>query len=1486
MGQIFLDPKPGKIHGFIKVKTAEDPVDNVTIVVTGNSTITGTTGEFIVEAEVGLQKVMIYHPDYETKTIEVNVQKNSIKEIGTVYLLPRPGTLIGSTVPQGATISLYGNFDNYTFTSDEDGDFKATGVASDTYLVEVSADGHYTKSRKNIIITNGGVTDMGIIALDPEVGDVTGRVTREDGVGIANAQVESGMSIVTGPDGYFTLPGLTAGTHSITINASGFETETITNVEVIANTAVDIGSTALKALESGLGDLEVEAFNLAGESIPATITLVEREETINADELSSFKALWEGIPKGPYTVKAEADGYYTYFKDAVVVSDRKTVINFNLLNKSSVVDGLTDKINNLESRSAYWDKEIGYPVEESYTLTEDITPMDYLIQYSGPEDIYVGSSLEDANAFFDFVDENYGELFDADGNAVEVIDLVDENGLQLPHQDVEGNDIKWYGKEPGEEIHLVLSATPNLPDGLTDIVVRYAVKKTMKELAVDALIKRGVTAKEVDVSVVDTISQLKGEGFKWNEPIPEGSTILGLETRVSGNEGSISTNQTSISQNETDIGLHAGRLTTNEGNISANEAAITVNAENITSAVNRLDTNEGNIELNQTEISQNADSIRSTVRHINIDEGSYLRFRGVESWIDFNTLASVPGNNVLSIKLRVNFTDFEGHQALFVGGDNVSGLEVSLYNNNLDFTVVENEVKKSIDYGLENLSKDRWYEIEAIADGPAGKLFLKIDGEVVKSKITDSFNLSYLSEGFAFGTTKLKSPASGIISAEYSNFFSGYLDEIQLWNSYQTTGLMADIEGNEVGLLSGYKIDEGSGLIVNDIKEVQNGIIKKCEWYGIESTTSQVRQLSNEFTVKVREHANGKEVISGFGLASENGESEFSVMADRFFVFGDTEDGAEVGKPIFAVDSTTGNIYIEADLIANGSVTGDKLAAASIITKAAQIENAMINTAHIDYLEIDKLDVRGRLSADHIVIGTDTQYEEGYNPKVINDKLTDDINDLNKSFSSLGNQLSQFVDDLKLTRIEAETLRGSKERVKSEWSSLNTVASSIISTSTHNTTSLADKRTAAENAINELELELNSWIGLESYPVDIAVSDKDNIEIKFDNVMSTKAELLNEITKFRQDAAIAWSQAEINSLETEIQNQIDRFSMDSVITKAEANTLQTTLESLKTESVDLVQIAEEKNIVTIKESYEQSLIDLEVKLSEWVGLDSDLYPLDITTTNATRLEVRTLFDDLESKRVILYNSITDAKQEEAILYSEADIVSDPEINIFHFDKHFTSTKGVYPAGDFTASIEAGLFKNGAGIHSVDEGVLFYNTADLNLNTNSGTISMAFKIPSDVDFKGSSGYKRLFSIGEFAAEGQFIAYYNLSDNTFRFRIHDGTTAQEVTANHVYEPGFKRFTFKWGPDEMAIFIDSEKFIKNSFNLPEFFSSDIIYFGSKNKNEEHVNSVIDEVLISNKYYADEIIKAWHEIKKPFNDLQPKTVTKSPTNVVVTEV
>ena len=127
-----------------------------------------------------------------------------------------------------------------------------------------------------------------------------------------------------------------------------------------------------------------------------------------------------------------------------------------MIDRSKIVDDLVNRIDELEHLSTYWDKEIGYPVEERYTLGDEEIPMKYRVQYNGPEDIYVGTSLEDPNSFFDLVDEKYGELFDAQENPVKIIGIVDENGDPLPRKDSNGRDIKWYGKGPGEEVHLIL----------------------------------------------------------------------------------------------------------------------------------------------------------------------------------------------------------------------------------------------------------------------------------------------------------------------------------------------------------------------------------------------------------------------------------------------------------------------------------------------------------------------------------------------------------------------------------------------------------------------------------------------------------------------------------------------------------------------------------------------------------------------------------------------------------------------------------------------------------------------------------------------------------------------------------------------------------------------------------------------------------------------------------------------------------------------
>lgn len=89
------------------------------------------------------------------------------------------------------------------------------------------------------------------------------------------------------------------------------------------------------------------------------------------------------------------------------------------------------------------------------------------------------------------------------------------------------------------------------------------------------------------------------------------------------------------------------------------------------------------------------------------------------------------------------------------------------------------------------------------------------------------------------------------------------------------------------------------------------------------TSTSQIQQLSNEYSVKIQSTSNGTSVVSGFGLNLEGETSEFAVLADRFRIFGDTTGGTTVSSPIFAIDDTSGIVYIDSDQITLKSGTNN-----------------------------------------------------------------------------------------------------------------------------------------------------------------------------------------------------------------------------------------------------------------------------------------------------------------------------------------------------------------------------------------------------------------------------------------------------------------------------------------------------------------------------------------------------------------------------------
>jgi hypothetical protein len=107
----------------------------------------------------------------------------------------------------------------------------------------------------------------------------------------------------------------------------------------------------------------------------------------------------------------------------------------------------------------------------------------------------------------------------------------------------------------------------------------------------------------------------------------------------------------------------------------------------------------------------------------------------------------------------------------------------------------------------------------------------------------------------------------------------------------------------------------------------------------ISANIGQISLLTNEFFVKL--DANG--YVAGFGLYNDGQVSEFVVNVDKFGVIKNDGTG-DIKKP-FTIDTATGNVAIDGNLIVAGSVTAGKLAANSVV--AANIVTGNITSSKL-----------------------------------------------------------------------------------------------------------------------------------------------------------------------------------------------------------------------------------------------------------------------------------------------------------------------------------------------------------------------------------------------------------------------------------------------------------------------------------------------------------------------------------------------------------
>ena len=296
---------------------------------------------------------------------------------------------------------------------------------------------------------------------------------------------------------------------------------------------------------------------------------------------------------------------------------------------------------------------------------------------------------------------------------------------------------------------------------------------------------------------------------------------------------------------------------------------------------------------------------------------------------------------------------------------------------------------------------------------------LKTTSDTANSEITA---IKQTQSGQATSVERIRSELVGKASSADLQNIRQTLANADSSLSQRINTLQSDYNGNKAGVAVQLKtLSDKDNATASQISRLNSQIANKASSADLQSVqrtlTSKERSLSqrintvqttlNGQTASIQQHAqslNGLSaqwtlkvqsggVVSGIGLASNNGVSDFAVRADKFYVASPQGDK----KPMFSVITrpTTLNgttvptgVYLNGDLLASGTISGDKIRANTQIT-APNIRGGSISIG-----SNFSVDSQGNLNANSGV----------FRGQVLADKITGqiDVESLKSSAVALG----------------------------------------------------------------------------------------------------------------------------------------------------------------------------------------------------------------------------------------------------------------------------------------------------------------------------------------------------------------------------------------------------------------------------------------------------------------------------------------------------
>lgn len=336
------------------------------------------------------------------------------------------------------------------------------------------------------------------------------------------------------------------------------------------------------------------------------------------------------------------------------------------------------------------------------------------------------------------------------------------------------------------------------------------------------------------------------------------------------------------------------------------------------------------------------------------------------------------------------------------------------------------------------------------------------------------------------------------------------------------------------------------------------------------------------------------------------------------------------------------------------TVTHDKLSIdiKSMITEASfdfenreiQISVSNVRNTDVSKNRIINLLYKSESAAITLEINRDNWNNVGIETR---EYIDTQIKEVNTSLNTLQTDINRFSADGFLSNSESQLLKNTLKQVKSESTDLISVATLL---------EITTEKTNYQNALSDLETYLTTnWIDQLNYPINLLLSDRALIENKFEVVQNTKSILIDKISEVREVNAKSYTDdqiEEVNTSMTALESKLDDYSNDNKLTLSEANSLELSLEEFKQESGDLVNIATILNITTEKDNYATSISNLETELNtSWINQTT--YPLDITTTQ--REAIKTKIGDVQNKKSILINKISEVREANSKSYTDTQI---------------------------------------------------------------------------------------------------------------------------------------------------------------------------------------------------------------------------------------